>query len=245
MAALALAGALKMNQQGACSFNIMEQVNLDDKGIIEYGAAWEAQKELFGRLKTERDSGGTLMLCEHPNVYTLGLHGKSDNMLVDEGMLEKIGASLWRTDRGGDITFHGYGQLVAYPIFDLQRLGMGLRDYIYRLEEAVIATIAHWGIEGELSEGATGVWCRVGASLAKICAIGVKASGFVTMHGLALNVGTDLKYFTYINPCGFTDRGVTSIDKMCGKKVPMDDVKKCFVSHMERIFGIEILSPVR
>ncbi len=218
----------------------MEQVHLDDRGIIEYGAALQAQKLAFDGLQAERDCGGTLMLCEHPNVYTLGAHGKSANMLIDDRMLEKIGATFHKTDRGGDITFHGYGQMVAYPIFDLSRLGIGLRDYIYGLEEAVIATIAHWDIKGGRSEGATGVWCDTKGALSKICAIGVKASHFVTMHGLALNVNTDLDYFTYINPCGFTDRGVTSIEALTGGRVDMDTVKKRFVKEMERIFDIEI-----
>lgn len=218
----------------------MEQVHLDDRGIIEYGAALEAQRLVFDKLQDERDCGGTLMLCEHPNVYTLGAHGKSANMLIDERMLEKIGATFHRTDRGGDITFHGYGQMVAYPIFDLQRLGIGLRDYIHGLEEAVIATVAHWDIEGGRSEGATGVWCDIKGALSKICAIGVKASHFVTMHGLALNVNTDLKYFTYINPCGFTDRGVTSIEALTGGRVDMELVKERFVKEMERVFDIEV-----
>ena len=218
----------------------MEQVHLDDRGIIEYGAALQAQKLAFDGLQAERDCGGTLMLCEHPNVYTLGAHGKSANMLIDDRMLEKIGATFHKTDRGGDITFHGYGQMVAYPIFDLNRLGIGLRDYIYGLEEAVIATIAHWDIKGGRSEGATGVWCDTKGALSKICAIGVKASHFVTMHGLALNVNTDLDYFTYINPCGFTDRGVTSIEARTGGRVDMETVKRRFVKEMERIFDIEI-----
>lgn len=218
----------------------MEQVHLDDRGIIEYGAALQAQKLAFDGLQAERDCGGTLMLCEHPNVYTLGAHGKSANMLIDDRMLEKIGATFHKTDRGGDITFHGYGQMVAYPIFDLSRFGIGLRDYIYWLEEAVIATIALWDIKGGRSEGATGVWCDTKGALSKICAIGVKASHFVTMHGLALNVNTDLDYFTYINPCGFTDRGVTSIEALTGGRVDMETVKKRFVKEMERIFDIEI-----
>ncbi|MDE6483055.1 MAG: lipoyl(octanoyl) transferase LipB [Rikenellaceae bacterium] len=218
----------------------MEQVHLDDRGIIEYGAALQAQRQLFDGLLAGRDCGGTLMLCEHPNVYTLGAHGKSANMLIDDRMLDKIGATFHRTDRGGDITFHGYGQMVAYPIFDIGRLGIGLRDYIYGLEEAVIATVAHWDIKGGRSEGATGVWCKSGGALSKICAIGVRASHFVTMHGLALNVNTDLKYFTYINPCGFTDRGVTSIEALTGGRVDMEQVKGRFVKEMERVFDIEI-----
>ena len=218
----------------------MEQVHLDDRGIIEYGAALQAQKLAFDGLQAERDCGGTLMLCEHPNVYTLGAHGKSANMLIDDRMLEKIGATFHKTDRGGDITFHGYGQMVAYPIFDLSRLGIGLRDYIYGLEEAVIATIAHWDIKGGRSEGATGVWCDTKGALSKICAIGVKASHFVTMHGLALNVNTDLDYFTYINPCGFTDRGVTSIEALTGGRVDMETVKRRFVKRDGAHFDIEI-----
>lgn len=218
----------------------MEQLRLDDRGIIEYGNAWDAQKEIFERLIAERNCGGTLMFCEHPNVYTLGAHGKSENMLISDEMLKKIGATFFRTDRGGDITFHGYGQLVGYPIIDLQRLKISLKDYIFLLEESVIKTIAHWGIEGERWQGATGVWCKKGATESKICAIGVKASHFVTMHGFALNVNTDLKFFEFINPCGFTDRGATSMQELTGAPVDMNRVKTCFVEEMENVFGIEI-----
>lgn len=199
-----------------------------DRGVIDYGAAWGEQQEHFNTLLASpatADDGarGVLMLCEHPHVYTLGKSGHEGNLLVSPAFLETIGASYYRTDRGGDITYHGYGQLVGYPILDLSSIGgasgLGLKEYIHILEASVIATIAEWGIVGRRVDHATGVWLDPVYDAAgrgvkperKICAIGVKASRFVTMHGFALNVTTDLKYFSYINPCGFIDKGVTSV----------------------------------
>lgn len=194
-----------------------------DCGVIDYGAAWERQQGFFDDLLNRPAVGGSaagakgvLMLCEHPHVYTLGKSGKANNLLVSEAFLSSIGASYYRIDRGGDITYHGFGQLVGYPILDLSTIGehgIGLKEYIDRLEESVIATIAEWGVEGVRVPHATGVWLAATADRPerKICAIGVKASRFVTMHGFALNVATDLRYFNHINPCGFMDKGVTSL----------------------------------
>ncbi|WP_298063621.1 lipoyl(octanoyl) transferase LipB [uncultured Rikenella sp.] len=231
-----------------------------DKGVIDYGTAWEQQKAHFDRLlsaagtmesgreATADGARGVLMLCEHPHVYTLGKSGHTDNLLVSETFLTSIGASYYHIDRGGDITYHGYGQLVGYPILDLSSVGergMGLKEYIHLLEESVIATLAEWGIEGKRIEHATGVWLSADAARPerKICAIGVKASRFVTMHGFALNVTTDLRYFDYINPCGFTDKGVTSIKAELvgvngsGRSVPgMEEVKRVYVRHFRRSF---------
>ena len=219
----------------------MEQVHLDDRGIIEYGAALQAQKLAFDGLQAKRDCGGTLMLCEHPNVYTLGAHGKSANMLIDDRMLEKIGATFHKTDRGGDITFHGPGQLVGYPILDLERLGMGLRDYIEALEEAVIRTVARYGIRSGRIRGASGVWLDAeSAAPRKICAIGVRASRYVTMHGFALNVTTDLRWFDRIHPCGFVDRGVTSIARETGSEPSMEEVKELVTKNLSEILNVEI-----
>ena len=230
-------------------------IEVRDKGVIDYGEAWTQQQEHFNALLANtahpgnNEARGVLMLCEHPHVYTLGKSGQANNLLVSETFLKSIGASYYHIDRGGDITYHGYGQLVGYPILDLstirteQGVGLGLKEYIHLLEESVIATIAEWGIEGQRVEHATGVWLpATGAKPErKICAIGVKASRFVTMHGFALNVTTDLKYFNYINPCGFTDKGVTSMAAELagtGGDVPdMDQVKKAYVRNFIRLIA--------
>ena len=227
-----------------------------DKGVIDYGDAWTQQQEHFNALlantaqPADNETRGVLMLCEHPHVYTLGKSGHVNNLLVSETFLKSIGASYYHIDRGGDITYHGYGQLVGYPILDLSSIGehgLGLKEYIHLLEESVIATIAEWGIEGRRVDHATGVWLAATDTKPerKICAIGVKASRFVTMHGFALNVTTDLKYFNYINPCGFTDKGVTSMaaelagTESGGGTVPdMVQVKEAFVRNFMQIFGM-------
>ena len=202
-----------------------------DLGIGAYTPTWERQKEEFAAVQAGQDS--VLLLVEHPHVYTLGKSGEANNLLVDNAFLKKIGAEFVQVDRGGDITYHGPGQLVGYPILDLEQVGVSLREYIYRLEEALVGTVAHWGIEAGRSEGATGVW----VADRKIAAIGVRASRGVTMHGFALNVSTDLSYFSHINPCGFTDRGVTSIEREVGTKVEMDEVKQIFVQKFANALG--------
>lgn len=221
-----------------------------DWGLISYAEAWEKQKELFQeRLDAKKVAAGNplpdvLVSCEHRPVLTLGKSGQIENLLVSEEMLRQRGVDFFRIERGGDITYHGPGQLVMYPIFDLEhfvsetasvrpsesastrqsestgvpaRHGIGLKEYIWRLEEAVILFLKDFGIVAGRLEGATGVWLDAhGANARKICAIGVKASRFVTMHGLAFNINTDLSYFQLINPCGFTDKGVTSLQQELG-----------------------------
>ncbi len=212
---------------------------------MPYKECWELQQSLFeSRLEIKRSGAesedcGTILTVEHTPVYTLGKSGKQSNMLIPEAYLKSLGAEFFHIDRGGDITFHGPGQIVCYPILDLSRLGIGLRQYIERLEDAVIKTIAHYGIAGERLAGATGVWiCDYVAgeqkNWRKICAIGVRASHFVTMHGLALNVATDLKWFSMINPCGFTDKGVTSISKEIGAAVDINEVKILLVANLTK-----------
>jgi lipoyl(octanoyl) transferase len=160
----------------------------------------------------------------------LGKNGQANNLLISEEFLRTIDATFYRIDRGGDITYHGPGQLVGYPILDLENHGGSLKAYIYKIEEAIIQTLAHFSIQSARLEGATGVWLEGNTKSArKICAIGVRASRFVTMHGFALNVNTDLSYFNYINPCGFIDKGVTSLQKELGKPVDMDEVKAVFM----------------
>lgn len=195
-----------------------------DCSTLDYNRAWDLQREIFDRVATQTGLGA-LMLLEHPHVYTLGKSGRANNLLVDKQFLNKIGATFVKVDRGGDITYHGPGQLVGYPILDLSLVGVSLREYIFRLEEAIIATAAEFGITAARVEGATGVWVD---GVRKIAAIGVRASRGVTMHGFALNVSTDLRYFSHINPCGFTDRGVSSIEKETGQTIDMSRVKDIF-----------------
>lgn len=225
----------------------MTSVLYRDLGSVEYGKAWDIQKGIFdslvaGKGGAHNGAEPTLLLCEHPHVYTLGKSGHEENLLIREDFLQRIGASYFRIDRGGDITYHGPGQLVGYPILDLDLLGMGLKDYIHTLEATIIETIADFGIYGGRSEGATGVWLPAGSGgpLRKIAAIGVRSSRFVTMHGFALNVNPMLEYFSYINPCGFTDRGVTSMEKELGRQVPMWEVKDSFVRNFQRLFGVQV-----
>ena len=205
----------------------MEYVSIKHLGRTEYSEAWEIQKRLFEKLLRQKREGAPeeqyLLFVEHPHVYTLGKSGHESNLLVNEQFLKQIGATYFHTDRGGDVTYHGLGQLVGYPILDLEHIGVSLRDYIWSIEESIIRTVAEYGITADRLEGATGVWLDPHSPRArKICAIGVKASHFVTMHGFALNVTTDLSYFSHINPCGFTDKGVTSIEKETGLRPTLE-----------------------
>ena len=205
----------------------METVTSKYVGRTEYSAAWEEQKRFFNALLDAKRNGGgqaeqVLLFVEHPHVYTLGKSGHASN-------------------RGGDITYHGLGQLVGYPILDLERLGTNLKDYIWTVEESVIRTIAEYGIAGGRLAGATGVWIEGDSPRArKICAIGVKASRYVTMHGFALNVTTDLRYFSYINPCGFVDKGVTSIEKETGMRPTLEEVARKFAAHFGQLLRCEV-----
>lgn len=217
------------------SYNVF----FEDIGLKDYKETWDYQASIFEELKlwkTERDKKdqnvdnnkpGTLIFVEHPSVYTLGKSGSDNNLFLDSDQLGRKGAKFYRIDRGGDITYHGPGQIVGYPIFDLERLKVGLKDYIFRLEETIIKTLSEYGIEGSRLSGGTGVWLDPGIreKARKICAIGVKVSRFVTMHGFAFNVNTDLSWFSYINPCGFTDKGVTSLEKEKGEKLDIEEVK--------------------
>ncbi len=198
-------------------------------GIISYAEAWKRQTELFDSLVAAREQKmsyeNRLVFCQHPHVYTLGRHGKETNMLLTEEQLKRIHAELFHIDRGGDITYHGPGQLVCYPILNLEDLHFGLKVYLNILEEAVIRVCASYGISAGRVSGATGVWLSAGTpGERKICAMGVRSSHFITMHGLALNVNTDLEYFRYIHPCGFVDKGVTSMQKELGHEVSMEEV---------------------
>jgi len=210
------------------------QIEYQDLGLIEYGAAWDYQEERFNKLLDYKgDPEGKeqpdqyLLFCEHPHVYTLGKSGDEANLLIRADFLKKINATYFKTNRGGDITYHGPGQIVGYPIVDLEDLGIGLKQYISLMEEAIIELLSNHGITATVMEGATGVWLDSDhpVKARKICAIGVRSSRYVTMHGFALNVNTNLDYFSYINPCGFETKGVTSMEKEVGSTLDMEEVK--------------------
>lgn len=224
----------------------MTKVKYIDLKNIEYKEAWDYQEQKFNEVMQakleKKPKGGYLLFCEHPHVFTLGKSGEEENFLIHQEFLKQINATYFQTNRGGDITYHGPGQIVGYPILDLEKFGIALKDYIYKLEEAIIKTIADFGIVGDHNEKATGVWLDVGLPTErKICAIGVKASRFVTMHGFALNVNTNLNYFTYINPCGFKDKGVTSMQKELSKELNFEEVKNKAKFYMAQVFGMELL----
>jgi lipoyl(octanoyl) transferase len=206
-------------------------MEIKDLGRKPYREVWDKQLQLSEALIDGRGSEEVLMV-EHNHVYTLGLHGKAENMLLNEGQLKERGIEFIHIERGGDITYHGPGQIVVYPIINLKAHKLGVKDYVHLLEQIVIDFLATYEIESGRVEGATGVWLGIGTPAErKICAIGVKCSHFVTRHGFALNINTDLSYFSLINPCGFVDKGVTSLSVELGKPVDMDEAK-------ERLRGI-------
>ncbi|HUW91639.1 MAG TPA: lipoyl synthase [Bacteroidales bacterium] len=225
------------------------KVIYDDLGIRDYKETWEYQENFFNAkvrekgIRENRDerTPDRLIFVEHNHVYTLGKSGSEQNLLLDYIQLKAKDAAYYHIDRGGDITYHGPGQLVGYPIFDLELMNVRLKEYIFLLEESVIRCIARYGITGERLEGATGVWIEPAQAqqARKICAIGVRASRYITMHGFALNVSTDLSYFNHINPCGFTDKGVTSIYRETGNTVKMGDIKEDMRNAMREVFGYE------
>lgn len=230
------------------------KIKFEDLGLIDYLPAFEYQEKLMNgiidlKLKNrdatdeERvETPNYFLFVEHPNVYTLGKSGHEENMLANEEKLKEINATYVKTNRGGDITYHGYGQIVGYPILDLDNFVPDIRRYMRNLEEVIIRTIAEYGLKGERSEGETGVWLDVGKPYArKICAMGVKASRWVTMHGFALNVNTDMKYFDYIVPCGIKDKAVASLKQELEREVPLEEVKVKIERHFLEVFEAELL----
>jgi lipoyl(octanoyl) transferase len=204
-----------------------------DLGVIPYAEAWEDQEKIFQGVIAYKSGKSTtavsnhLLFCEHPHVYTIGKSGSENNLLINEQALAEKGVSFFRTNRGGDITYHGPGQIVGYPILDLEIFNLGIRTYIELLEESTILLLANYGISSSRLEGASGVWLDAENPLKarKICAIGVRSSRYVTMHGFAFNVNTDLAYYNYINPCGFTEKGVTSMEKELGAPQDFEKIK--------------------
>ena len=213
-----------------------------DLGRIEYEKALERQTASFNALLEAKAQGRTgenrLFFCEHQPVLTIGKSGKDTNLLIPEELLVQRGVSFYHINRGGDITYHGPGQITGYPVFDLDTWKLGLKQYIDRLEETIIRFLAIYGIKGERLAGATGVWIDpdVPGKARKICAIGVKSSRFVTMHGFALNINTNLDYFSLINPCGFKDKGVTSLEKELGAEQDFEAAKACLHSLFIEMF---------
>lgn len=230
----------------------MKEIKYIDWALIDYKEAWDKQEVLFNeglKLKAAQRNDNSvkienrLVFCEHPHVYTLGKSGEQNNLLISDEFLAKIDARYYRINRGGDITYHGPGQIVGYPILDLEQFDFQLKEYIETIENVVIACIKEYGLEGHHLEGATGVWLDVDkpGKTRKICAIGVRASRYITMHGFAFNINTDLNYFNYINPCGFVDKGVTSLEKEIGRKVELNEVKEKLKKHFEQYFNAKIV----
>ncbi len=213
--------------------------NLEQLGLVDYAAALEVQRERVAQRKA-RTIPDTLLLLEHPHVYTLGRNGRQENILVSAEWLASRGAQVFHTDRGGDVTYHGPGQLVGYPILDLTRHRRDISWYMRSLEEVFIRTAHDFGIRAGRSEGAAGVW--VGND--KLVAMGVHLSRWVTSHGFALNVNTDLRYFEWIVPCGLQGKGVTSLAKLLGHPVEMDAVVERVVEHFGKVFGLEMVETV-
>lgn len=222
----------------------MADFNYIDVGLKDYKDCWDYQEELLKDVSDDKRATGKpsvknhFLLVEHPHVYTLGKSGDEKNLLAHGEFLKKIEATFYKINRGGDITYHGPGQLVGYPIIDLEFYNIGVREYIEKMEDAIIETIAEYGLTGGRKEGATGVWLNAEHKVRarKICAIGVRVSRYVTMHGFALNVNTDMRYFNYINPCGFASSDVTSIQQELGKEIPMDKIKKVVMQKFNTLF---------
>ncbi len=230
----------------------MSYAILEDLGIIDYKEAWNYQEKLFKKnidLKikrrkniTEEQTVNHLLVCEHPHVYTLGKSGKPENLLLSEERLKDIQATYYKINRGGDITYHGPGQLVVYPIFDLESYFFtDIHKYMRTLEESVIKTLQHYGVSSGRVDGMTGVWIDGDRpSARKICAMGVKSSRWVTMHGIGFNINTDLSYFNHIIPCGIEDKSVTSLEKELGREVCMDELKSVLIAQISNQFNVKI-----
>ena len=230
----------------------MKKVKFEDLGLMRYKPCWDYQEEVFKDIVSQKIASrkssakeennvhptSRLIFVEHPHVLTLGRSGDASNVIVSPARLAELGVDYFPINRGGDITYHGPGQLVAYPIFDLAQYFTDIHKYLRFLEEAVIRTCGDFGVDAGRIDGLTGVWIDVDAGIKarKICAFGVKASRWVTMHGLAFNVDSDLDFFDLIVPCGITDRGVTTLSKEVGRKVSLEEVKPILKRHLKDLF---------
>lgn len=237
---------------------MQQTVKFYDLGLIDYKEAWDLQERELAetvRLKVanrelplEEQSAPRhrLFFCEHPHVFTLGKSGAEEHLLADAAKLKEIGATYYKINRGGDITYHGPGQLVGYPIFDLDHFFNDIHKYLRLLEESIILTCADYGLTAGRIEGLTGVWLDIekGNDARKICAFGVRCSRWVTMHGFAFNVNSDLDFFNRIVPCGITDKGVTSLQAELGREVDMEEVKLKVLLHMQELFAFQVLAGV-
>ncbi|MBP6512809.1 MAG: lipoyl(octanoyl) transferase LipB [Bacteroidia bacterium] len=233
----------------------MQTVTFQDLGEIDYKQAWDLQESLLAETVRQKVENRTLepaqhfpprhylLFCEHPHVFTLGKSGAEEHLLADEQKLEEIGATYYKINRGGDITYHGPGQLVGYPIFDLDHFFNDIHKYLRLLEESIILTLAEYGIEAGRVSGLTGVWLDGDDKIKarKICAFGVRCSRWVTMHGFAFNINNDLSYFNKIVPCGIADKGVTSLSKELGREVNINEVKSRVLFHMQTLFEFEVV----
>jgi lipoyl(octanoyl) transferase len=232
-----------------------QQIRVNDLGVIPYQRAWDYQEQLLqesvqlkAALRNGTASGSAviahhLLFCEHPPVYTLGKSGHLENLLINRRQLEEKGIEFVKTNRGGDITFHGPGQVVGYPIIDLELFFTDIGRYLRFLEEVIIRTMADYGLKGDRSKGETGVWLdpENPAKARKICAMGVRCSRWVTMHGFAINVNTDMDYFNNIVACGIADKQVTSLEKELGHAVPLEEVKSKIAEYFAEVFEAELL----
>jgi lipoyl(octanoyl) transferase len=233
----------------------LQNVHFIDWGLIDYKEAWDRQETIFKQKVDQKFANrelpadqqiqpqNHLIFCEHPHVYTLGKSGSIENLLVNDVELKNLGATYYPINRGGDITYHGPGQIVGYPILDLEQFFTDIHKYLRYLEEAVILTLAEYGIHGERYEGYTGVWLDVAdeTKARKICAMGVRCSRWVTMHGFAFNVNTNLDYFSHIVPCGIDDKQVTSMQKELGRELNMEEVETTLKKHIAAMFEMELV----
>jgi len=232
------------------------KVKFIDLGLIDYKEAWDYQEKLFREvinkklanrelpIDQQEFTGNYLIFCEHPHVFTMGKSGSENNLLINQEQLKSRDIAYYRINRGGDITYHGPGQIVVYPIFNLDYFFTDIHKYMRTLEEAVILTLAEYGLKGERLQGSTGVWFDTDhpGKVRKICAMGVRTSHWVTMHGIAFNVNPDLNYFSLIIPCGITDKAVTSMAKELNSIPDMEEVKKHLKKHLAGVFEIEEIS---
>ena len=226
-----------------------KNILLKNLGSKDYKETWDYQTELLQEIVDQKISNrknkesietkNHFIFVEHPHVYTLGKSGDLDNLLLNENQLKEKGATFYKINRGGDITYHGPGQIVGYPILDLENFFTDIHKYLRLLEEVIILTLADYGLKAERSDGETGVWLDVGTPFArKICAMGIRSSRWVTMHGFALNVSPDLGYFDNIIPCGIKGKAVTSLEVELGKKIPLEEVQKKILNHFKDLFEV-------